>query len=232
MKKIAIIKAGSTDEILRKQYGDFEHWIIKKTGLPHPAFSILNVIEIDRWMSADAFDSIIVTGSHANVTERLEWIPKLERFVQEAHGHLIPILGICFGHQLLAKAFGGIAANNPQGPEFGSVQIKLKNDGQRNSLFHDVPNSFLAYMSHRQSVVRLPQKAVQLAVSPKDQNAAFYLEPNVWGVQFHPEFDSTIMAWYLKYHFHVQDSELNHYLPQDLSSPNIIRKFTEINAID
>ena len=232
MKKIAIIKTGSTEEALRQQHGDFEFWIAKKTGLPESIFSILDVLNMDSWPSAESFKSIIITGSHTNVTDRPDWLPELEDCVRKAHDHSVPILGICFGHQLLAHAFGGEVSDNPQGPEFGSVPIALNTNARLNPLFQELPTVFSAFMSHRQSVVRLPEGAVRLAVSPKDQNAAFYLEPNLWGVQFHPEFDSTIMAWYLKNHFHIPDSELARYLPSDQFSPNIIGRFIEINSTD
>ncbi len=232
MKKIAIIKTGSTDEALRQQYGDFEFWIAKKTGLPESIFSILDVLNMDGWPSAESFKSIIITGSHTNVTDRPDWLPELEDYVRKAHDHSVPILGICFGHQLLANAFGGEVSDNTQGPEFGSVPIELNTNARLTPLFQELPTVFSAFMSHRQSVVRLPEGAVGLAVSPKDQNAAFYLEPNLWGVQFHPEFDSTIMAWYLKNHFHIPDSELTRYLPSDQFSPNIIVRFIEINSTD
>ncbi len=230
MKPIAIIKAGTTDAHLREAYGDFEDWTARSTGLPGHAFTILNVQNIDKWQNTFSYSAIIVTGSHSDVTERLDWMPRLESFVRAAQQQGIPLLGICFGHQLLANAFGGRVENNPLGAEYGAVTVELTENGQNNALFKDVPQTFRAFMSHRQTVVRLPENAVRLAVSPRDKNAAFFLPPSVWGVQFHPEFDRRIMKHYLKNHYHISETDSSSYLSDTASATKIMHNFVSLRT--
>ncbi len=229
-KPFAILKTGSTDKPLSREFGDFEHWIMRKSGLLPEAFSVFDVADIREWLKPKHFKALIITGSHTNVTENPHWLKRLTHFLQDARESGVPMLGICFGHQLLAYAFGGKVAENPNGAEFGMVPLQLTLNAKNDLLFAGIQNPFNAYMSHRQTVVLLPDKAQLLAQSPQDRHAAFYLPPYIWGVQFHPEFDNTIMRWYLNHHFGIPESDFSRYLKNSDQSPNIIRKFLDLTV--
>lgn len=228
MKKIAIIKAGKTFEELRQIAGDFEDWIIRKSGFRKHHFEILPVSRIHEWPHPNQFRALIISGSHANVTENLLWMLKIKIYLQKARSFGLPILGICFGHQILAAAFGGRVNDNPNGDEFGSVRLHLTEEGKINFLFNELPFEFPIFMSHSQSVLCLPPKAQNLATTDIEAHGAFFLEPSVWGVQFHPEFDRNIMAWYLKRQYHIPESQIENYLHSNQNSPNIIKRFLEL----
>jgi len=106
----------------------------------------------------------------------------------------IPVLGICFGHQLLAHAFGGKVDFNGKGREIGTVDINVNSSGKNDILFGSIPLRFPANVSHKQSVLTLPDGAVSLAYNGHDSNHAFRLGRCAWGVQFHPEFSAAAMS--------------------------------------
>jgi len=109
----------------------------------------------------------------------------------------IPILGICFGHQLLCVLNGGSIGYNPSGIEIGSAKTNLSLAGQSDQLLGTFPSSFQVYKSHRQSIAKLPESAEILAVSDSGIIDAVKYDTNTWGVQFHPEFDAEITKLYI-----------------------------------
>jgi len=118
------------------------------------------------------------------------WIPQvLERN--------IPLLGICFGHQLLAEAMGGHADYHPKGREIGTVSIQLTPEGKQDRLLGALPDDFLAHTTHAQTVTKLPPNALRLAENSFEIHHAFRLGDSAWGMQFHPEFSADIMSAYV-----------------------------------
>ncbi len=227
-KNIAIIKTGTTDSGLRKKVGDFEDWIIGFSGLPSDAFALLDLKTIPDWPLPQTFRAFIITGSHSNITDNPPWLPDLASYLRFAYGKKVAMLGICFGHQMLAHVLGGKVSDNPMGAEYGAVTVQVTEQGRVNPLFKNLPSSFAVFMSHKQTVIRLPTNARVLACSSLDKHAAFYLPPLVWGVQFHPEFTPEIMAWYLRQHYQINESEINLHLSSPVQATNIISEFIRL----
>ena len=132
------------------------------------------------------------------VTDDLPWIQSTANWLQGAIKSSMPILGICFGHQLLAKTLGGRVDDNPNGIEVGTVKMTVSNDN--NQLLAIFPKSLGVQVSHQQSVLTLPEGAVRLAKTEMDGNHAFCFGDNVWGIQFHPEFTKPIVEKYIEYY--------------------------------
>jgi GMP synthase (glutamine-hydrolysing) len=140
---------------------------------------------------------LIITGSHDMVTEHLPWSETIADWLPDVIIHKVPILGICYGHQLLAYALGGKIGNNPHGGEFGTIQVSLTKEGQSDLLFKNVDKVFDAQVSHRQSVLELPEHAKILAYSETYHIQAISYGTSTWGVQFHPEFSPEITREYI-----------------------------------
>lgn len=100
------------------------------------------------------------------------------------------ILGICFGHQLLAEVLDAKVAYAPQQREVGIETLSLTPKGKNDPLFKGVSSSFKAILAHRDAVLELPKNTVHLASSKKCPIQAFRYKKNIYGVQFHPELDS------------------------------------------
>ena len=120
-------------------------------------------------------------------SEKLPKLNELRDKVKEIANSKKPILGICFGHQLLADALGGEVCKNKKGWELGSYAIELTNEGLDSPLFEGILNNEIFYESHQDVVKTLPVNSIALAHSEKG-NQSFMLNDNIYGVQFHPEF--------------------------------------------
>jgi GMP synthase (glutamine-hydrolysing) len=106
----------------------------------------------------------------------------------------VPILGLCFGHQILAQALGGEVQPNPRGREMSTVTVERTGD---DPIFEGVAHRFAANACHVDTVARLPTGARVLARSELDPHQCLRFAPRCYGVQFHPEFDGEVMRGYV-----------------------------------
>lgn len=198
-RPLAIIKVGDTFERLRERRGDFEHWIAAGLGDTSLPIVVLDPRRGDALPAPAALSGAIVTGSHAMVSHREAWSERTGAWLAQLVGQGTPVLGICFGHQLLADALGGEAGNHPVGMEIGTVQVELRPEAADDPLADGLPQRFDAHVVHRQSALRLPEGAVRLAGNDFEPTQAFRIGESAWGLQFHPEFDDDIMRGYVEH---------------------------------
>jgi GMP synthase (glutamine-hydrolysing) len=200
MRSIVIVKVGSTMPSLVSAKGDFEDWILSGLGTSNGEKRVVDVCNGRALPSYDGVSGVVVTGSHAMVTEHQEWSERTARWLAGAVEQEIPILGICYGHQLLAYSLGGEVGNNPNGREFGTIEVHLEERAREDALLGSFSSPIQVHVSHTQSVLRLPPEAKRLAYSDRDINQAFVVGACAWGVQFHPEFDAEIVREYIRAH--------------------------------
>ena len=146
-------------------------------------------------LSVDEFiqtrnSGVIIGGSDASVYDSLPWLPKLQSFIKYCHESHIPLLGICFGHQLIATTLANaIVDKDPRGREFGRVAVDLTVAGMFDELFLDIPERFWGLATHRDSVVRLPQNPDVKVLAETHHNGvqSLAIGGKTRTVQFHPE---------------------------------------------
>lgn len=143
----------------------------------------------------ESLAALVVTGSPHSVTEREPWVLSGEAYLRRVVEMGLPVLGVCFGHQMLAQALGGRVERNPRGREIGTVELTLCAD---DPLVRDEERPYWVNMSHVDSVVELPPNAQLLGATKLDPHAALRFGENAWGVQFHPEFDREIIGHYAR----------------------------------
>lgn len=195
---LLIAKTGQTLQDCAMRCGDFEDWFLRGLGLAAYEVQIVHLPAGDRLPPHRAVRGIVITGSHAMVTDRDPWSEDLAGWVAEAVPMGMPVLGVCYGHQLLAHALGGEVGYHPAGPEVGTVPVRLTPAARTDPLLAHLPESFYAHSTHAQSVLRLPAQAVHLAGNDYEPHHAFRVGERAWGVQFHPEFDTHIMHTYVQ----------------------------------
>ncbi|MFN7685630.1 MAG: type 1 glutamine amidotransferase [Oligoflexia bacterium] len=136
------------------------------------------------------FDRIVLSGSATSATEDALWIENLLELIRSAVTNRIPILGICYGHQSLARALAGKnSVRRAQAPEIGWTQIQ-KTGSSQSPLLQGLPSEFYSFSMHYDEVCKLPQGTRLLASSQLCPIQAFELDSApAFGVQFHPERD-------------------------------------------
>lgn len=197
--RVLIVQTGSTFPELRARRGDFPDWFRRGMGLDRSQVDVVRAdagAELPR--NAGHYAGVIVTGSPAMVSERLAWSENTAAWLRSIVDQRIPVLGVCYGHQLLAHALGGRVDYHPDGREIGTVRIERLAAADDDTLLGRSPDTFHAHASHQQSVLELPRAAVVLARSGHDPHHAVRYAPNAWGLQFHPEFSVAIMRDYLQ----------------------------------
>ncbi len=188
VKNVLLLKAGDAAAAVRASVGDYEQWFLQTIGLSGHRFDILPVhLGAPLPSRADRYDAVMMTGSPSSVTALAPWMERAAAFMVEAAERGTPVLGVCFGQQLLAHAYGGRVSRNPQGQETGSVQVTLTEAGRKDPLFDGIPERFTAQATHEDIVSHLPDGAQVLAGNANTATQALAFRPNVRGVQFHPE---------------------------------------------
>lgn len=198
MRPLLIAKTGQTLEDCALRCGDFEHWFVRGLALDAAEVRVVDLPRGEPLPAHRAVGGIVITGSHAMVTDRAPWSEALAVWVAEAVAMGAPVLGVCYGHQLLAHALGGEVGYHPAGPEVGTVPVRLTPAARSDPLLARLPEAFYAHATHAQSVLRLPSGAVHLAGNDYEPHHAFRVGERAWGVQFHPEFDTNIMHTYVQ----------------------------------
>ena len=191
-----ILKTGSTLPDIAARRGDFDAWILQGMGLPESEARVVPVAQGAELPPVDAVHAVIVTGSSAMVTARAAWSVRSADWLREVCLRHRPVLGICYGHQLLADALGGEVGPNQHGREIGTVEVTSTPEGLRDPLLSAAGSRFGVQATHSESVLTLPPGATLLASNLACRNQAFSVG-SAWGVQFHPEFDADIVRGYI-----------------------------------
>ena len=197
MPRPLIVKTGSTLPGLRERRGDYEDWIAEGMGLARDAVDVVSVHEGESLPDPASVAGVLVTGSSAMVSDREGWSERTAGWLAKVARARTPLLGICYGHQLLAHALGGRVGRNPRGREIGTVTVELLEDAGSDALLGELPGEIVVQVTHVESVLELPAGARWLASSAGDPHHAFSIGERSWGVQFHPEFDGDVIRAYL-----------------------------------
>jgi len=191
-----IVKTGTAQTALDDTDGDFEHWISRGLGR---RVQVCSVYEGEDLPAPHETGGAVVTGSAAMVSDQEAWADRTTEWLRTAVDAGVPVLGICYGHQLLAHALGGRVGPNPRGREIGTIRVTLTKGAATDPLFAGLPTRIDVHATHLESVLELSPGAELLATSPLDPHHAFRV-PNrpVWGVQFHPELSAAITRDYIE----------------------------------
>ena len=234
MRRLIVVKTGTTLPGLRERRGDYEDWIVAGLGLPWERVQVVAVHEGVALPDPDGVSGAVVTGSPAMVSQREPWSESAAGWLRDAAEAGTPLLGICYGHQLLAHGLGGRVGPNPQGREMGTVRAELRPTGQVDPLLGSLPPVLRVQATHLEAVLELPPGARLLGSSPADPHHVFAWGERAWGVQFHPEFDADVMRAYLEARRQVIRAEgidpepLERGVAESPHGTRLLRRFAEL----
>jgi len=145
----------------------------------------------------DDVDGIISCGGPQSAyDDSIDWLEPQMSLMRQAHAIEMPVLGLCLGSQILARALGGKVEKMPTGIEFGWHDVKLSPVGREDPLFAGIAWTSMQFHHHRDYASQLPPGAKPLASSTKCKNQAWVLGLRSYGIQFHPELTvKTIERW-------------------------------------
>lgn len=187
MQEIGILNCGQVRADLVERHGEYPEMFSRLLHRVDPSLRFRSYRVFDGELPADpdAHDAWLISGSRFGVYEPEPWIRRLEQFVRALHAARRPAVGICFGHQMMARALGGVAAKAPQGWGIGRhVATVLKAP----AWMQPAAATYGIFHSHQDQVLALPPGAEQLACSAHCPNAMFVLDDIFLGIQGHPEF--------------------------------------------
>ena len=156
------------------------------------------------------FTAVIISGSPQSAYEAEPWMLALEAQIRHWKQVETSVLGLCFGHQIMAQALGGKVAKNHRGREIGTVNLCWDNSvnygNDSGNLAHQLNSKDVAWLgsgavrvqaTHSDTVTELPPGSRRLAWTELEEHAVIRFAPGMLGVQFHPEFSAEVMRCYL-----------------------------------
>ena len=234
MSRILLLQVGSTVPGLIPRRGDFDRWFGE--GFGTTPMDVVSPHLGEPLPEHGLYAGIAITGASCMVTDEEPWSVAAEEWVgAEAHNGTA-VLGVCYGHQLLARALGGEVGWNSRGREIGTVELSLTAEIGEDPLFSDLASPLIVQESHSQSVLVLPPGARRLAFNRHDDNQAFAFGSSAWGMQFHPEFDADIIRGYIEgrnseIRSEGLDPDTLHAATRDSQAgPTILRRFASLVA--
>ena len=186
--KLTIIQTGEVPLPLRGQFGPYRKMFERMfDGTGHGfSYETVNVAEGEPFPDAAALDGIVITGSAAGVYDDLAWMNPLRAFIRSAYGASTPMLGVCFGHQIMADALGGDVRKSEKGWGLGCHTYGVTSRPE--FLATDLPALSIA-CSHQDQVITPPAEAEVFLASDFTPNAGLaYKHGKALRLQPHPEF--------------------------------------------
>ena len=219
------------------ELGEFDRLIARAAGISAEDVEAVDIVGGDPLPAPTAAAGFVLTGSPAMVTERAAWSERTAAWLPKVVAAGTPLLGICYGHQLLAHALGGEVGDNVRGREMGTTTIDVHASAAGDPLFGELPPRVYAQESHSQSVITPPPGARVLAGNAHDPHQALAIGPTTWSTQFHPEFDATVMRGYVDVRADALRAEgfdpdaLAHATHESPESATVLRRFAAVAGL-
>lgn len=185
--KIAILQTDTVRPKFAVTYGQYPQMFASLLRQVEPALEVesFDVEHMEYPATLDGYDAFLITGSRASVYEDLPWIGRLEDFVRQLHQQRRIIIGICFGHQLVAQALGGKTEKAAVG---WGVGVHAAHWYQRPDWACGADDDFRLLVSHQDQVTQPATGSAVLAGSDFCPNAVCQIGDHILTFQGHPEF--------------------------------------------
>lgn len=188
--KLTVIQTGDVPESLRDEFGPYPPMfarMFERVGA-HFDYDIVRVSDGEPFPDPAALEAILLPGSAAGVyDDHLPWLAPLRQFIRDAYASKTPMVGICFGHQIMADALGGDVRKSEKGWGLGRHSYGLRG---RPPFMAGAATALNVACSHQDQVITPPAEAEVILASDFTPNAGlFYGNGAALSFQPHPEFD-------------------------------------------
>ena len=184
MYRLAILETGAPPPRPRETFGDYPAMFRNLLGQDTYRYTTFDVASGALPAAVQDYDAYLVTGSSAGVYEPLPWIDPLKAFLVSAKGRAA-LVGVCFGHQIMAEAFGGKVIKSPKGWGVGLHTYEVR----QSETWMDAGPTIAVPASHQDQVIVPPTGATVLASSDFTPFGMLAYGDQAASIQLHPEFE-------------------------------------------
>ncbi len=235
MKKILVIQSRTTPEMITAEQESYLRSV--GSGAHVDFISSLDTTHIweDSKNLVAPYGAVILAGSgdfdfdggraHDDDARRTSYMiaKRLRELVLFAIENDFPLLGICYGHQIVSEVLDVRVVHDQSQKKIGSHPVILTEAGKEDPLFRELPERFIAQYGHKDSLSDIPPGAVLLAQSECCKTSALRFGSRVYTMQFHPELSHEDILW--------RSQNLPNYLPEEMDPESIVKPSPEASTI-
>ena len=213
--KIGVLETGHLSDTLKAKYGRYPAFFERLVGphLPEATFFTIAVVDGEVADNPEQADGWIITGSRSGAYDDEPWIPPLEVFLRACLAKKVPVVGICFGHQILAQAMGGKVVKSDKGWGVGIHDYKLIDQPE---WLKGISESFSIPAIHQDQIIKIPEGAKVFSSSEFCPIAGLVYgdpdAPTAMTIQPHPEMSAEFVA-------DISEERLQHIIPTETMQP-------------
>ncbi|MGH8596224.1 MAG: glutamine amidotransferase-related protein [Gammaproteobacteria bacterium] len=186
LRTIGVLTAGQVRHDLVARHGEYPAMFARLLAVDPSVRTVAYRVYADEYpASIEAHDAYLISGSRYSVYDPEPWIERLENYVRELYAARKPTVGICFGHQMIGRALGGVTEKVPQGWGIGKQVATIV---RPRPWMQPAAAEYGVFVSHQDQVTRLPAQAERLAENVHCPNSMFILDEFFLAIQGHPEF--------------------------------------------
>lgn len=192
--KVTILETGRAPGRLSEEFPRYPDMFVSLLSKADKMLAFETVALVDGAPPPDpaSCEAVVITGSPAGVYDSTPWMEPLRTFVRAAFEAKTPMIGICFGHQIIADAMGGVVRKSEKGWGVGRHTYEIV---ERRPWMNEPQSSISLSVSHQDQVIEPPEGAATLATSSHTEHAALaYERAPVMSLQGHPEFSDDFVA--------------------------------------
>ena len=182
--RIGLLQCGHIRDSVAETYGNYPALYARLLAGHGFDWAVYDVEAMQFPASIHDCDGWLISGSRHGAYETHDFIPPLEEFIRDAHENAVPLVGICFGHQIIAQALGGKVEKFAGGWAVGHTEYQLEGETVHLNAWH------------QDQVTRIPQGATTIGQNAFCQHAALIYDAPIYSIQPHPEFEGGLVAAY------------------------------------
>ena len=196
--RIGILEADTLEPDIKEKYGSYAEMFqrLLLSVDDQLEIKVYPVIEGKYPENMDECDAYLITGSKSSAYDNEPWIKHLRDYILALHKHRSKLIGICFGHQIIALSLGGLTKKSEKGWGVGNSISNIEK--LKPWMGHEIANAkkqFALLVSHQDQVTRLPAQSELIATNRFCQNAGFQIANHILCFQGHPEFSADYLSY-------------------------------------